>query len=68
MVDKLLPSRKDTKRSLKHKKEEMPLQNLALNEHASKIHVIEDTESSQGHRGSKKRPKRTTTRRTTVDD
>jgi len=70
IVDKLPPSWKDTKRILKHKKEEMSLENLAHNlrikeelrvqdeskKHVSKIHVIEDGDSSQGEKGNKKRP------------
>jgi len=69
-VDKLSPSWKDTKRTLKHKKEDMTLEDLANHlrieeelhlqdeskEHVSKIHVIEDGESSQGPKGNKKRP------------
>jgi len=70
IVDKLSPSWKDTKRTLKHKKEEMSLEDLANHlrteeelrvqdeskEHVSKIHVIEDSESSQGQKGDEKRP------------
>jgi len=69
-MDKLPPFWKDTKRILKHKKEEMSLKELAnhlrieeelhvqdeSNEHVSKIHVIEDGESSQVPKGNKKRP------------
>uniref|UniRef100_A0A7C8YYZ5 Zinc finger, CCHC-type n=1 Tax=Opuntia streptacantha TaxID=393608 RepID=A0A7C8YYZ5_OPUST len=70
ILDKLPPSWKDTKRTLKHKKEDMTLEDLANHlrieeelhlqveskEHVSKIHVIEDGESSQGPKGNKKRP------------
>ena len=59
IVDKLPPSWKDTKRTLKHKKEDMTLEDLVNHlrieeelrlqdeskEHVSKIHVIEDGES-----------------------
>ena len=70
IVDKLPPSWKDTKRTLKHKKKEMSLEELAnhlrieeelrvqdeSNEHVSKIHIVEDGESSQVSKGNKKRP------------
>ena len=70
IVDKLPPSWKDTKRILKYKKEEMSLEELANHlrieeelrmqdeskEHVSKIHIIEDGESSQVLKGNKKRP------------
>ena len=61
IVDKLSSSWKDTKRTLKHKKEEMSLEELANHlrieeelrvhdeskEHVSKIHIVEDGKSSQ---------------------
>ena len=62
IVDKLNPSWTDTKRTLRHKEEDMSLEDLANHlrieeelhlqdeskEHVSKIHVIEEGESSQG--------------------
>jgi len=70
IVDKLPPSWKDTKITLKHKKEDMSLEDLAnhlrikenlrlqedTKEHVSKVHVIEGGESSQGQKGNKKMP------------
>jgi len=69
IVDKLTSSWKDTKRTLKHQKEDMSLEDLANHlcieeqlrlqdeskEHVSKIYVIEDGESIQGQKGNKKR-------------
>ena len=79
IVNKLPSSWKDTKRTLKHKKEEMSLEELANHlwieeefrvqdeskEHVSKIHIVEDGESSQVPRETRRGLIRTTTTRAT---